>query len=48
MTKKIVWYASGDGLREAGPFDTQIQAWEAMRYTHPQRTGRIHPADTNV
>jgi len=48
MTKKIVWYASGDDIRECGPFDSQVKAWDAMRYTYPAHPGRIHPADTHV
>ena len=48
MTKKVVWYASGDDIRECGPFDSQVKAWDAMRYTYPAHPARIHPADTHV
>ena len=48
MTKKIVWYASGGGVKETGPFDSQVKAWEAMTYSFRPHPSRIHPADTNV
>jgi hypothetical protein len=27
---KIKWWASSDLIRYMGPFDTQLEAWEAM------------------
>jgi hypothetical protein len=29
----IVWYASGGGITETGPFETQKHAYAAMRLT---------------
>jgi len=48
--KDIVWFARGGGIAKAGPFDSQIEAWEAMEYTHEmkERTGYKHPHDTAV
>ena len=49
-TNDVVWYAAGGGIAKCGPFASQVEAWEAMRYAADIRaTLRIdHPADTRV
>lgn len=34
-TEVIKWFACGGGIAEAGPFDSQVEAWEAMRLAPP-------------
>lgn len=29
--KKIVWFARGGGIKQCGPFETQVEAVNAMR-----------------
>ena len=46
---RILWFAHGGGVK-AGPFKTQVEAWEAMVYTDKMQkwTGYKHPLDTHV
>jgi hypothetical protein len=48
--EKVEWFARGGGIARTGPFDSQTDAWEAMRYTDELRkeTGYDHPPDTAV
>lgn len=43
MTKKrkIVWFAKGGGIAKCGPFDTQIEATNAMRLVKREARTRI-------
>ena len=34
-TEVIKWFACGGGIAECGPFDSQVEAWEAMRLAPP-------------
>jgi hypothetical protein len=47
---KIVWYAAGGGIYRAGPYDTEIEAWEHMILTDDEQYKQqsIHPKDTRV
>ena len=36
----IKWFACGGGIAECGPFDSQVEAWEAMRLAPPTITYR--------
>lgn len=39
--KKIVWFAKGGGIAKCGPFDTQIEATNAMRLVKREARTRI-------
>jgi hypothetical protein len=43
MTKKkrVLWFARGGGIAKCGPFDTQIEAVNAMRLVHREARTRI-------
>jgi len=50
-TKKdrVVWYAAGGYIAKCGPFDSQVEAWNAMLLTSAARRkhgNRMHPANT--
>jgi hypothetical protein len=36
----IKWFACGGGIAECGPFDSQVEAWEAMRLAPPKLSFR--------
>jgi len=44
--KKLQWFASGGGIALTGPFQTQADAWKAMRLA-PGHGGLFSP-DTKV
>ena len=50
MQKKLKWFARGGGIARCGPFDSQCDAWNAMRYADKikEKTRLDHPADTAV
>ena len=35
--KKIVWYVSGGGIAQAGPYTSQVEAYNSMRLTKDAR-----------
>ena len=39
--KKIVWFAKGGGIAKCGPFDSQIEATNAMRLVKSETKTRI-------
>lgn len=39
--KKIVWFAKGGGIAKCGPFDSQIEATNAMRLVKRESKTRI-------
>jgi|MudIll2142460700_1097286.scaffolds.fasta_scaffold00003_48 apolipoprotein N-acyltransferase len=39
--KRIVWFAKGGGIAKCGPFDTQIEATNAMRLVKNDSRTRI-------
>lgn len=49
-TDQIHWYAAGGGISRSGPYATQVEAWEAMRYADDVRAKERcdHPRDTRV
>ena len=46
----VEWWARGGGITRCGPYESQVEAWKAMRYTDALRlsTRLDHPADTAV
>lgn len=50
MVRRVVWYARGGGIARTGPYRSQMEAWESMRYTDAMRraTQLVYPADTVV
>ena len=46
----LEWYAAGGGISRSGPYATQADAWEAMRYADDVRAKERceHPRDTRV
>jgi len=49
-TDQIHWYAAGGGISRSGPYATQVDAWDAMRYADDVRAKERcdHPRDTRV
>lgn len=47
---KVLWFARGGEISRCGPFESQVEAWKAMRYTeeHKKIFRSDHPRDTAV
>ena len=46
--KKVVWFASGGGIRKAGPYATQVAAVNAMRLVRKSKFDPVFPDDIFV
>lgn len=47
---KLKWYAAGGGIAQMGPYESQVEAWEALRYAEDieKKTRCKHPKDARV
>lgn len=50
MSDNIKWFVSGNGIQKGGPYDTQVEAVDSMRYREDivRVKGKLFPPDIFV